>query len=101
MGSTDKYYRLTRRLRPLLLSAVVVTYSVLLGGVAVNANNYRIKQQRLFNTGSQVLVCTSPNAYAYHSHECRGLKRCSHNIVTMSRQAAEKKGYTPCKICYC
>ena len=49
---------------------------------------------------AQVMICISKTAYAYHSHECRGLARCTHKIETVSISEAKKAGYVPCKICY-
>jgi hypothetical protein len=47
-----------------------------------------------------VYICQSKSAYAYHKYECRGLARCTHSIVKITRAQAVKLGYKPCKICY-
>ena len=48
-----------------------------------------------------VYVCTGPKAKRYHaSSNCKGLNRCSGDIVSISQSAASQKGFTPCKICY-
>lgn len=47
-----------------------------------------------------VLICQSKSAYAYHSHVCRGLGRCTHKVVKMSKEDAIKAGYKPCGFCY-
>jgi hypothetical protein len=47
-----------------------------------------------------VYVCQSKSAYAYHSYQCRGLARCTHTIVKMTKAQAVKFGYKPCQICY-
>lgn len=48
-----------------------------------------------------VYVCTGPKAKRYHNDEwCIGLGSCSKTVVAMERAAAEKKGKTPCKVCY-
>lgn len=47
-----------------------------------------------------VYICQSRSAYAYHSYECRGLSRCTHGIVKITKAQAIKLGYRPCKICY-
>lgn len=49
---------------------------------------------------STVLICNSPNAYAYHSHKCSGLQRCKSNVLNVKLVDAKKAGRTPCKICY-
>ncbi|PKN16506.1 MAG: hypothetical protein CVU66_00720 [Deltaproteobacteria bacterium HGW-Deltaproteobacteria-23] len=47
-----------------------------------------------------VLICNSSRAYAYHSHECRGLARCKAGISKVALSEAKRRGYSPCKICY-
>lgn len=53
-------------------------------------------------SGSEtVWVCGGPNSKRYHkSKKCKGLNRCSKSPKSMSREDANKKGYTACKICY-
>lgn len=47
-----------------------------------------------------VYVCSSGSSTKYHlSKDCRGLKRCSGSIQTISLSAAKNKGRTACKIC--
>ena len=48
-----------------------------------------------------VFICVSGRAYAYHSTlECRGLQRCTHQIMKTSLyEAVNKYGYRACKIC--
>lgn len=47
-----------------------------------------------------VLVCEGSSAYAFHSHQCRGLSRCTHRITEMSRAQAKNRGRRACKLCY-
>jgi hypothetical protein len=47
-----------------------------------------------------VYICQSRSAYAYHAYECRGLARCTHGIIKITKAQAIKMGYRPCKICY-
>jgi hypothetical protein len=47
-----------------------------------------------------VYICQSKSAYAYHSYQCKGLARCTHTIVKMTRAQAVKFGYKAYKICY-
>ena len=47
-----------------------------------------------------VYICQSKSAYAYHNYECRGLARCTHGIIKITKAEAIKLGYKPCKICY-
>jgi len=53
------------------------------------------------NSSSSVYICTGPKAKVYHSvSTCRGMSRCSGNIVRVSLAKAEKMGRRECKICY-
>ena len=48
-----------------------------------------------------VYYCTGPQARKYHRKaNCRGLKKCSCRIVKCSKAEAQKKGFSPCRICY-
>lgn len=48
-----------------------------------------------------VYICDGPKAKVYHSSpNCRGLNRCSGNIVKVSVSKAKEMGRRPCKICY-
>lgn len=47
-----------------------------------------------------VYICISKGAKRYHSRECHGLARCTHEIKKVSKEQAVKLKYTPCKICY-
>ena len=48
-----------------------------------------------------VYICTGPQSKRYHrTTYCRGLKSCSDDIEAVDVETAEKKGRTPCGICY-
>jgi hypothetical protein len=47
-----------------------------------------------------VMICGSKNAYAYHSHECKGLSRSKSEIKKMSVSEAKNQGYKACGFCY-
>ena len=47
-----------------------------------------------------VLICQSKTAKAYHSHNCRGLGKCTHEIVKVTLEEAQQMGRTPCGFCY-
>ena len=47
-----------------------------------------------------VYICVSRTAHKYHAYECRGLKRCTHDVEKVTKAKAVKLGYTACKICY-
>lgn len=48
-----------------------------------------------------VYICYSSTSYAYHSSpNCRGLNRCTHEIIKVSLEDAKNKyNHRPCKIC--
>ena len=48
-----------------------------------------------------VYICYSSTSYAYHSSlRCRGLNRCTHQIIKVSLEdARDKYHHRPCKIC--
>ncbi|MDR0385233.1 MAG: hypothetical protein LBH60_04065 [Prevotellaceae bacterium] len=48
----------------------------------------------------EVLICGSKAAYAYHSHECKGLSRCNSAVSKISLADAKKQGYKACGFCY-
>jgi hypothetical protein len=51
--------------------------------------------------GTKVYICDSPNAVAYHSDKyCRGLQKCTHQVLEVTLKEAENKNLRPCKICY-
>lgn len=51
----------------------------------------------LETTGATVYVCNSSGAKKYHYKEtCRGLSNCKHEVVTMEREMAEKRGLGVC-----
>lgn len=60
--------------------------------------------QSKMNMNSQemfVYICTGPNSKCYHrTSSCRGLGRCSGDIVKISKSSAIDKGRRACKICY-
>ena len=48
-----------------------------------------------------VYICTGSSSTRYHARSnCRGLGGCKATISKVTLQDAEKKGRTPCKICF-
>lgn len=48
-----------------------------------------------------VYVCMGPNSKSYHAtSECRGLKRCSTDIKSVSLETAQKMQRRACRLCY-
>lgn len=76
---------------------IIVILSLLISAGVGNAATIR---PQVKTAGDSVYICQSGSAYAYHSHVCRGLARCTHGIVKVSKAYAIKMGYKPCKICY-
>lgn len=53
------------------------------------------------NATDSVYICNSTTAKRYHSTKnCNGLRNCTHEVNAITKQEAESKGRTPCKICY-
>jgi len=50
-------------------------------------------------TTSNVYICDSPNAIRYHLRSnCKGLRNCTHRILTVSLDEAKKRKLTLCKL---
>lgn len=47
-----------------------------------------------------VLICDSPDAYAYHNHQCHGLSSCNSQIINISVEEAIKMERRKCGYCY-
>ena len=61
--------------------------------------------QCVYNSGveEEVYICVSKNAVAYHKskNQCRGLGKCTHDIIKVTKEDAIRKyKYRACKICY-
>lgn len=68
--------------------------------LSVNVGNASAINRHIKLRVDSVYICQSRSAYAYHSHICRGLARCTHGITKVTKAYAIKMGYKPCKICY-
>lgn len=49
---------------------------------------------------AKVMICNSGTATKYHAHVCKGLAKCSKEILSLPTSEAIKKGYKPCGYCY-
>jgi hypothetical protein len=88
-------------MKKLLLLVLLLSTNLILFPKAAESNQGKsLCHQQLTNPATIVLVCTSPNAYAYHRYVCSGLSRCSYSVVEMSINAASERAYRPCKICF-
>lgn len=48
-----------------------------------------------------VYICTGPQSKKYHAtKDCRGLNKCSEDIISVSLAKAKSMGRGPCGICY-
>lgn len=57
--------------------------------------------EHLSKSENYVYICTGPKATKYHStSSCRGLNKCSKDIIKVTQTYAEDKGRKKCKICY-
>ena len=79
------------------MNKIIIMLSLLISVSAGNATAIKLHTK---TTIDSVYICQSRSAYAYHSHICRGLARCTHGIVKLTKAQAIKIGYKPCKICY-
>ncbi|MCB0782180.1 MAG: hypothetical protein KDC03_22055 [Flavobacteriales bacterium] len=82
-----------RVLIPRVITTVLISWCALHG-----APRAMVPQASAHAAG--VLVCMSPEAYAYHDHVCRGLARCRAEVWTVSVQRAVAMGRKPCGYCY-
>lgn len=53
-------------------------------------------------TTDKVYICDSSTSVAYHdSKDCKGLNRCTHEIIHIPKSSAiDKYGKRACKLCY-
>ncbi|SHN40449.1 hypothetical protein [Chitinophaga sp. CF418] len=64
--------------------------ALLLSFISLNATQF-----------TKVYICKSPTSYSYHKGYCEGLKRCTHNIDSVTVQEAKTMGKDhPCGYCY-
>ena len=49
---------------------------------------------------SDVIICLSEDAYAYHDHQCMGLGQCDSNTEEISIAQAKNMGRKACGFCY-
>lgn len=79
----------------------VVIKTALAVMVAVCTISACAPERKQKNQSEEVYVCTGPKSTRYHkTPDCKGLSRCSADIRQMTRQEAEAKHYTPCRMCY-
>ena len=74
---------------------IIIVFSLL---ISVSTGNARAATPDIKAAADSVYICQRKSAYAYHAQVCRGLARCTHGIVKVSKAQAIKMGYKPCKI---
>jgi hypothetical protein len=88
----------TRILYPLIL---LVAFFLSLTLFSTNTEKAYSSTLQINHKTETVYICTGKSSKKYHSKkDCRGLKRCSGDIIEVSVEDAENMGKTPCKICY-
>jgi hypothetical protein len=82
----------------LLFAILLVSFSNFAGAPPLNHRN---SHPAAFKKETYVYICNSNGAYAYHSSKtCRGLNRCTHEILKVTLADAVKVyKRKPCKIC--
>ncbi|MCS6905979.1 MAG: hypothetical protein RML72_07635 [Bacteroidia bacterium] len=60
----------------------------------------KLNKSSIYQQDVIVLICNSSNAYAYHSKECTGLKKCRAGIRKILLSEAQQKKLRPCRYCY-
>jgi len=80
----------------LILAFLLITAAF---NTTLSSQNH-ILQLKSSQLNSQVFICKSPNAYAYHKHKCHGLKRCKYKVEKVDEAKAKKLGRKKCGYCY-
>lgn len=76
--------------------AIVLAVMLAIGMAGQNTEASRNKKEEV-----AVYICVSKTAKRYHcDRDCRGLNNCTHEIKIVTVKEAEKRGLTPCKLCY-
>ena len=58
-------------------------------------------QDNQASRSSKVWICTGPYSKKYHNnYDCKGLQKCSADIIDVTISEAKERGYTECKFCY-
>lgn len=72
----------------------------LLALVSLTSCGSRHKQEKHEADPDSMYVCSSARAKRYHSvSDCKGLQRCSGEILEMTIEEAEDEDKSPCRMC--
>ena len=90
---------------PIKLSAIRISIIAVIFLIATSFSLFVISNSHgeaksLNQQVTEVLVCISKNAAKYHSHECRGLAKCTHEVRKVTLAKAKEMGYSTCLNCY-
>lgn len=66
----------------------------------LSCGNSTPRQKKYAADPERVYVCSGYHSKRYHSvDDCKGLSKCSGDIMEMTIEEAEIDGKTPCKMC--
>jgi hypothetical protein len=69
--------------------------------ISIAGTSYALANHCLKVTTDDVYICVSKTGHKYHgNNDCRGLRRCTHEIRKVTKGQAIKMGYSACNICY-
>lgn len=78
-----------------------ILFFALLAIVSCGGSKEKGKENTRSLHDDEVYVCTGKYAKRFHCDEdCKGLRSCRSEIITMSIEEAEDYGLTPCGYCY-
>lgn len=83
-----------------LIATIFVLFLLFIGNNAIPVFSKSYSNTNFIKNEDNVLICISASAYAYHTHYCSGLKRCTHEVAEVTVDEAKSKGYKACNICY-
>jgi len=95
LSSTKSWFMKLLLLVILLAGGLIVNYAYTPADAKITKRVYALATDSVY-------VCNSTTSVAYHSSStCRGLNRCTHKIVKVTKkEAVETYGKRACKICF-
>lgn len=79
-----------------IIKTCLFSATVFVLGLSLMSNNAKANEIQ----ETKVTVCNSDGATKYHyTSSCRGLSKCKHQIVTMTKSQAKAKGLGCCSFC--
>lgn len=74
---------------------------LLLLGMLILSPTLNMAEKAGVKQSVMVYICTGGSSKRYHNtSSCRGLNKCSGNIIKITVEKARGMGRTPCQICY-